>query len=115
MTNVDTFTARIYIGFKEGYADYSYLSPMNMLRQTIKDHINNGNPMCVNIMETHYIYVDGSECGACIELINYPRFPDSPTQIKDKAFILADILKEKFKQERLSVVCTDKTYMIGNN
>ena len=114
MTNVDTYTAKIYLGFKEGYLDYSFLSPMNMLRETIRDHINNGHPMCVNITETHYIYVDGSEVGACIELINYPRFPLSPILLRDKAFILADLLKEKFRQERVSVVCTDKTYMLGN-
>jgi hypothetical protein len=113
MTSVETYTAKIYLGFKEGYWDYSFLSPMNMLRQTIKEYINNDHPMCVNITETHYIYVDGSEVGACIELINYPRFPSTPIEIRNQAFALADILKEKFKQVRLSIVCTDQTYMLG--
>jgi hypothetical protein len=45
--------------------------------------------LCVTVSPIEYIFTGGSESGAIIGLINYPRFPASETEIKNKAIDLA--------------------------
>ena len=68
----------------------------------------------VTFTKTEFIYVNGNEPGVIIGLINYPRFPDTNQNIKDKAFELAKKLMVELNQNRCSVVCSDKTYMFEN-
>lgn len=70
--------------------------------------------LCVTLTPTKFIYADGWENGCIIGLINYPRFPDTPDNIKKKAVKLATILLNQFKQYKVSIVCPNKTYMIEN-
>jgi hypothetical protein len=52
------------------------------------------------------------ESGHAVGLINYPRFPAEPKDIKQKTLDLAKILKKMAGQERVSVVFSDETIML---
>lgn len=104
-----TFTATIYIGFREGYSDAVHT--YSELKDICQDFCNK-NPLCVSISPVNYIYVNGEEDGASVTLINYPRFPSNPKDITQKAIDLAKVLKKRFNQNRVSIVTSDKTYML---
>jgi len=109
MKSVETYFGRIYIGFQEGYNGtiFSY----EELKKVVKENINLVG--AVNVVKNEYIYVDGDEPGAIVEIINYPRFPATKGEIREKTLELAEILKEKFKQYRVSVMFSDETMMLG--
>jgi hypothetical protein len=69
--------------------------------------------MCVTVTRTLFVYKGGSEPGAIVELINYPRFPLGPTAIRRLALSLAKRLKSSLRQIRVSVVFPDETVMLG--
>lgn len=51
--------------------------------------------MCVTVTATEFFYTGGSETGAVIGLINYPRFPKELDEIMGTARKLADYLRTK--------------------
>lgn len=59
--------------------------------------------MCVSITPYNYIYTGGEESGFCVTLINYPRFPKEPLEIKDLAFELAMKLMEGLYQQSFTI------------
>jgi hypothetical protein len=65
---------------------------------------------CVTVTKTEYVYTGGSELGVIIGLINYPRFPNTPMAILDRAEELAELLIEKLNQESYSIQTPEKTY-----
>ena len=71
--------------------------------------------------ETLFIYSDdglnsyNGEPGVIIGLINYPRYPDSPEEIRRKTIELAQILKRKCGQKRLSIMFPDTTIMLDES
>lgn len=69
--------------------------------------------LCVNVMPTKFIYTNGNEDGCCIHLINYPRFKTTKKRIRNHAIRIARLVKDLLRQQRVSVVFDDKTYMIG--
>ena len=69
--------------------------------------------LCVTVTPTKFIYTGGHEDGVAIGLINYPRFPDSPTGIRGKAVKIARELLAAMGQNRISIVCRDETIMVG--
>jgi hypothetical protein len=109
LVSVPTFTATIYVGSYDKrnhkFADDSSIIDCCM------EYVNDVG-LCVSISKTHFIYTDGMEAGHAIGLINYPRFPSEPEDIKQKALALAKILKKKAGQERVSVVFSDETIML---
>lgn len=48
--------------------------------------------LCVSVEPVKFIYTGGREDGAVVRLVNYPRFPATPEQIRQKANILAELL-----------------------
>lgn len=48
--------------------------------------------LCVSVEPVNFIYTGGCESGAVVRLVNYPRFPSSPDEIRVKARALADEL-----------------------
>jgi len=111
MHKVDTYTANIYCGLEIGYNSYVLMS-INDVKNICTTYVNE-HKLCVTITETEFVYVNGNEPGVIIGLINYPRFPSEPYKIKHHAICLAEILKEKLMQQRISIVCTDETIMLG--
>jgi hypothetical protein len=109
MQTTNTFTATIYIGSKEGYDGKSHT--YQEAKQILQNYCNNV-PYGLTLKSIEFIYKDGSESGFEIGLINYPRFPSNPEEITKKAIEIAEIFKKEFNQYRISIVCSDKTYMI---
>lgn len=70
--------------------------------------------LCVTITQTDYVFTGGSESGAVIGLINYPRFPSTPAKIKQTAIRLARQLMKECCQRSCSVVCSDTTEYLKN-
>ena len=110
INSVDTFTALIYVGLRPGYEGEAL--DLSIAENIIQEYCDTEG-LCVTIEPLKFIYTNGKEPGLRIGLINYPRFPKTQSYIRDKALKLATLLKEKYKQERVSVVCKDKTFTIG--
>ena len=108
---VDTFRSIIYVGLRPGYNSKVEFSIQDV--EDICQQFCNKVGLGLTLKENEFIYKDGYETGVEIGLINYPRFPKTNDEILMVSLELASILKEEFKQHRVSVVCTDKTYMIG--
>jgi hypothetical protein len=68
----------------------------------------------VTVTPTVFIYKGGREDGAIVGLIQYPRFPASEDDIVKKATDLAETLKARFKQLRVSVMTPQHVFMIGD-
>jgi hypothetical protein len=105
----NTFIATIYIGAREGYSDiiHSYDEAKEILQKYCGEV-----SYCVTLTQTEFIYKNGNEPGFIVGLINYPRFPSTPEEITQKALDIAEIFLKEFNQLKISVVCSDKTYMI---
>lgn len=71
-------------------------------------------PLCVTVTPTAYVYVGGMQDGVCVRLINYPRFPASPDDIRDKASNLAEWLRRSLCQESYSVEYPDYTDWVSH-
>lgn len=104
-----TFTASIYVGLRHGYAGET--SSSDEVRQWLQNYCNEVK-LGLTFTQTEFIYVDGGEPGVIIGLINYPRFPTTIEDIKEKALAIAKGLMELCQQERVSVVFSDETIML---
>ena len=112
---VDTFTAQIYLGLREGYG--TLIHNEREVREVLQDYVNN-NKFCVTITPTEFIYtsnlkksVNGNEQGVIIGIMNYPRFPLERKTLEQKAEEIALLCKERFKQNKISIVYPDRTVM----
>jgi hypothetical protein len=112
MRTVDTFIATIYVGAKEGYQ--GIIHTYNEAKKLCEDYCDD-NGLCITLTNTEFIYTDSNEIGFIIGLINYPRFPFTPEQLTIKAIAIAKLFKKEFKQFRVSIVCSDKTYMLEDD
>ena len=110
-THTSTFWANIYCGLKPGYdgVELSY----DYAERVVKAYVQN-KPMCVSFTKTKYIYENGEENGVIIGIINYPRFPLDADDIRSNALFLANHLKEKFCQIRVTVMFPNETLMLGD-
>jgi len=110
-TSVQTYTATIYCGLQKGYGpDCYYFQHAEAICREYCDTAK----LCVTVTPTTFVYVGGSEHGVAIGLINYPRFPLEPDQIRSHAVALAAQLRERLEQNRVSIVFPDRTVMIGS-
>lgn len=113
ITTCDTFIVKIYVGFQEGYSGKISKFGIDICKKICQDFCNE-HGLGLTIKPLEFIYTDGNEPGVEIGLINYPRFPKQKSEIKNTAIKLGKILKNEFQQKRVSIVCSDETYMIGN-
>lgn len=109
MKTVSTYTATIYCGLREGYS--AIIHEKREVEQIAQKYCNDVG-LCVTLTDTKFIYKEGNEPGVAIGLINYPRFPNTRKKIKKTALDLAEIIKENFKQNRISIVLSDETIML---
>jgi hypothetical protein len=58
---------------------------------------------CVQVTECDYVFTGGREPGFVARLINYPRFPKTPTEISRDARELADLLATELGQISYSI------------
>ena len=111
MIEVPTYQATIHCGLREDYDGQVHnLDEVRSICQQYVDSIG----LCVSVTQTEFIYNGGREPGVSIGLINYPRFPSDVETIQERAIMLALKLKHAFRQNRVSIVCTDKTFMLGD-
>lgn len=111
-----TFTAIIYVGFRVGRTvDPSpRFYDVSDARKICRDYVDSVG-LCVTLTPTEYIYVHGGEPGCAIGLINYPRFPSTPAQIREHALALGERLRIGLEQFKVSVVFHDETVMLGED
>lgn len=65
--------------------------------------------LCVTVEPVSYIYTGGEETGVRVGLINYPRFPTTHDELREKARALADRLMLGLFQHSYSIVGPDET------
>lgn len=107
-----TFIANIYVGLQHGYSG-SFVS-VHEVRDWVQQYCNQ-KKLGVTFTQTEFIYVDGGEPGLIVGLINYPRFPSSIEEIKEKAIEIAQGLIKLCHQERISIVFSDETIMLESH
>ena len=110
MRIVQSFTASIYVGTKD--RDTKEVFSTDLAKQWLQDYVNLVG-LCVTLTPTDFIYVNGSEPGLIVGLINYPRFPSTPSLIKQQALEIAEGLQTIFRQYKVSVVFPDETVMLS--
>lgn len=109
MKKIKTYICNIFLGLKEGY---------NGIIHSIDDVENVLQVYCdlhgfaFTITPTKFIYTNGNEQGCIVGIINYPRFPNTEEKLKEISLEMGQILLERFKQQRLSIVCSDETIML---
>jgi hypothetical protein len=115
-TEVPTFTATLSVGFRRGYSDYVHTKDEAI--DVIQAYCNDVG-LCVKIVDVLFIYSQrpgtphGRDPGIDVCLINYPRFPSTPDQVRTHAEAIGLRLKEVLGQNRVSVVYPDFTKMVG--
>lgn len=109
-TEVPTYAATIYLGLREGYEGRQHT--VAEAQAACKVYCD-AHKLCVTITPTQFAYVSGQEQGVAVGLINYPRFPTDKLAIRDRALDLAEFLKARFAQNRVTVVFPDQTVMLG--
>ena len=96
----DNYESKIWLGLRSGYTTHFNVS------DDVKDFIKEWcteKKQCVSVSETEFIYVNGYEPGLVIGFINYPRFPFSQSEIKNRTIELGELLMKKFNQYRVSL------------
>ena len=87
----DTHVIKIYIA-----------GDKNLARQVLQEYVMCG--ACVSISDEEYIYTMGNEAGIVVNLINYPRFPKTESQLLSQAIELGELLIEKLHQGSCTIV-----------
>lgn len=100
ITTAKTYEANIFIA-----------GDIHRIRELCGEYCERG--FCVSITPTEWVYTYGRETGVIVGLINYPRFPRTPEEIKAKAIELAEMLIVSAHQGSCSIVCTDETLFIS--
>lgn len=93
-----TYFARIYIS-----------GPIDIIKHVCRQFCKEQS-LCVNISETLFIYKGGEEFGACVELINYPKYPKRDREILGIAIELASCLKGSTYQDSVLIMTPDNTF-----
>ena len=71
-----------------------------------------GNGACVTVQPCEFIYTGGQESGVRVGLVNYPRFPSEPRELRNKANELAHWLLRAAYQHSILLVADDETTWI---
>lgn len=108
-TTVTTFTATIYVGFKETLTGEPVQK--DVAEKVIQEFVDRIG-LCVTVTPTKFVYTKGNEEGLAIGFINYPRFPSESQEIKEKAIDLGIELLAACKQINISIIFPDETVMI---
>lgn len=91
---------------KSSYWVRCYISgPIEMVKQCCREFVLDG--LCVTVTPTTYIYTHGEESGVMIELIRYPKYPNSPGSKKDNwntMVELADFILDQTHQGSYTVM-----------
>ena len=109
MLSVPTFTATVFVGFRE--TDTGAVHTLHEAETIAQIYVNRVG-LCITLTPTQFIYTNGSEPGCMIGLINYPRFPSDQEGIEYHAQSIAAKYMHEFRQQRVSILFADKTIML---
>lgn len=110
---VATYYANIYCSLSPGYGGMARPFCIEDAIELARKYCDKFKVGCT-VTPTTFVYPGGEEMGFIVGMVNYPRFPSTPEQIRDHATNLAMILKEQLGQERVSIVCPDMTVLLGH-
>ncbi len=108
----NSYNISLYVGFKNIVTNEEL--PIDLAKYACQKYCDEAG-LCVSITPTTFIYTNGKENGCIIGFINYPRFPQTNDQIFNHAVNIAKILKEKYHQNKVTLVASNKTLMISDN
>lgn len=111
MKKTKTYNVQIWIGLRDRYSAMRF--SLEDVRKIVDGFISENND-CITITPTEYRYVNGSEEGAVIGWINYPRFPRRKEEIIKRAINLGKLLMTSLNQYRVSVVTPEETLLLEN-
>jgi hypothetical protein len=113
--SLSSFWANIYVGLKEKTnTDSPKFHSIWDVKAVCQDYCNDKG-FCVTVTQTEYIYTGGSECGAIVGIISYPRFPSDNGELRSRALELAELLRKKTGQFKVTVVMPSEVVMLGEN
>lgn len=95
-----TYTAEVFIA-----------GDISAAKQLLRGYCLQG--FCVSVETVDYIYTMGEESGFVVRVINYPRFPRTQEEIKQKGIELGELLINGLHAGSCSVVCTDETIFLS--
>lgn len=99
-TTLPTYQIRLYLS-----------GPIEVAKQVIREHAL-AHPICVTVEPTAFIYMGGEEQGYVVGLLNYPRFPTAPNELRVRAQQLAELLLGRtFQHSALIVTPTETTWI----
>lgn len=111
---VATFEAKIYIGSRAGYGGEPFTQ--DQLVEFIQQiQVQAGRPedvVSVRVSPTEFVAGKYREAGWEVTAICFPKFPRPHDEIRRFARTLAEHLLARFRQNRVSIVCPDRTVMI---
>ena len=76
-------------------------------KQLLQKYVEVG--LCVSITQVDYIYKYGKESGIKVTLINYPRFPSTNKDMKEKAIDIGHHLMNTLSQGSFTIVGPTET------
>lgn len=106
--NVELYLGSVNEETKETFSYEDLVREVGSFQDDLEKHI----PVCIASVE----FISGSryrETGWKISAINYPRVGNSPKNIDKFMLDLGRILLFRFKQNRITVIGSDKTVMLG--
>ena len=106
---VETLTANISLGLREGYD--GKVHTLDDVKDFLQEYVDRVG-LCVTVTPTTFVYKNGREDGVMIGLINYPRFPTTKEALRKTAEEIAVLCKERYKQNRVSIIYQDQTTML---
>lgn len=81
---------------------------IEIIKQTCRQYCHKIG-LCITINPTLFIYTGGEEYGVEIGMINYPKFPDTNTNLLNKAKELATLCRESAYQDSYLILTSDTT------
>ena len=109
MKTTKTYHANIYVGLQEGYD--GIIHSLGFVEDICAAYCDSVG-LCVTVTPTTFVYSHGREPGAIVGLINYPRFPKEPVDIRAYALTLAENLRGNLNQLRVTAEFTDETVLL---
>lgn len=68
--------------------------------------------LCVSVSPETFIYTGGEEIGFLVRLVNYPRFPSEPEELRQRAYKIAQALVVECNQKTALVMDSERTAWI---
>ena len=109
--SLKSYSINIYLGLRGGYGDkeHDFSEVVNYLAERCKIV-----PFCYSVTPTFFVHTNGIENGAIIGIIQYPRFPKRVSTLRRIAIDIAEILRQEFKQQRVTIDFPNETMMLGS-